>query len=314
MELSQILAALDSINPLLETIRLKESESEWMIKAEQLAVIARHALELNAVAAEVDGVSFQKQPKEFRFLQAIERNLEFLSMEFRDLVTDSIYLKDIDMLELLMEDERFEQTDEDFAAFRFLYPALSNGYLDISKLLLNYEKKDILTKLNRECNILWTMFGVGLVDIFELLLQDGRVTPNFSLLKTLVDDRTISSPELFVKLLLKDGRVNPATNENYALMKAVESRNIYLIRALLEDPRVDPAANRNEPLVIAVNEGDANIAIVSLLLKTGRVILGPTSFYIDPLEFAMKKKATRLVEILAEAYANKERMDSQRSH
>ena len=334
MALSQILATLELINPLLESIRLKESESEsesesedkdelmrgWLIKAEQLAVIARHTLEIDAVAAEADGSSVhqeQKQvkSKELRFLQAIERNLAHLSMKFDDLVINSIDLKDVDMLEMLMEDERFEKIDDEFAAIRFLHPSLTEGNLEISRLLLNYKKKDLVTALRKEEDILQVIIDEGLIDIFEILLKDGRVPPLWRHLRYIIDHRLNSPPAPFVKLLLEDGRVDPGSSHDYAIIEAVKLGKESIVRELLRDSRVNPTAGLNTPLLSALSCGDGNATIVKLLVDSGRVILGPTILNNDdPLEYAKKCGHIRLVEILTEAYANKGRMDSQQSH
>lgn len=350
MALSQILATLELINPLLESIRLKESESEsesesedkdelmrgWLIKAEQLAVIARHTLEIDAVAAEADVEADaeaddssvhqeQKQvkSKELRFLQAIERNLAHLSMKFDDLVINSIDLKDVDMLEMLMEDERFEKIDDEFAAIRFLHPALTGGNLEISRLLLNYKKKDLVTALRKEEDILQVIIDEGLIVIFEMLLKDGRVPPLWRHLRYIIDHRMHSPPAPFVKLLLEDGRVDPGSSNDYAIIEAVKLGKESIVRELLRDSRVNPKAVFNTPLLSAISRGDGNATIVKLLVDSGRVLLGPTILNNvgptilnndDPLEYAKKCGHIRLVEILKEAYANKGRMDSQLSH
>jgi hypothetical protein len=236
-------------------------------------------------------------------------------MKFDDLVINSIDLKDVDMLEMLMEDERFEKIDDEFAAIRFLHPALTGGNLEISRLLLNYKKKDLVTILRKEEDIIQVIIDEGLIDIFEMLLKDGRVPPLWRHLRYIIDHRMNSPPSPFVKLLLEDGRVDPGTSHDYAIIEAVKLGKESIVRELLRDSRVNPKAGFNSPLLLAISCGDANAAIVKLLVDSGRVILGPTVLRDDdPLEYAKKCGHIRLVEILTEAYANKGRMDSQLSH
>ncbi len=64
-----------------------------------------------------------------------------------------------------------------------------------------------------------------------------------------------------VELLLKDPRVDPSSNNNYAIRKASKNGCVKMVGLLLQDSRVDPPSDTIE---VASNHG--HIEIVRLLL------------------------------------------------
>ena len=71
-----------------------------------------------------------------------------------------------------------------------------------------------------------------------------------------------------VRLLLADGRVNPAASDNYAIRLASENGRTDVVRLLLADGRVDPAAKDNYAIREASCYG--HVDVVRLLLADVR--------------------------------------------
>lgn len=67
-----------------------------------------------------------------------------------------------------------------------------------------------------------------------------------------------------VKTLLKDDRVNPSINNNYAIKIACEYNHVKIVELLLDDDRVNPADNDNVAIGIACLNG--HIEVIKLLL------------------------------------------------
>lgn len=72
-----------------------------------------------------------------------------------------------------------------------------------------------------------------------------------------------------VKLLLENGRGNPATADNYAIIVASENGHEKVVKLLLGDKRVNPAASNNMAIILASKYG--NTKVVKLLLADKRV-------------------------------------------
>jgi len=73
----------------------------------------------------------------------------------------------------------------------------------------------------------------------------------------------------FVKLLLKDSRVDPSANDSHAIRWSIRDSNIEIIKLLLEDGRADPSDNNNYAIRYAIEYG--HIEIVKILLNDSRV-------------------------------------------
>jgi hypothetical protein len=71
-----------------------------------------------------------------------------------------------------------------------------------------------------------------------------------------------------VRLLLEDGRADPAAGESQALCAAVGHGSVDVVQLLLSDGRAEPAARDCQALIVAANSGDADV--VRLLLADGR--------------------------------------------
>ena len=72
-----------------------------------------------------------------------------------------------------------------------------------------------------------------------------------------------------VRELLKDSRVDPSADNNYAIQRASKNGHLEVVRELLKDSRVDPSAYDNCAIKVAREKGYRDI--VRELLKDSRV-------------------------------------------
>jgi hypothetical protein len=112
----------------------------------------------------------------------------------------------------------------------------------------------------------------GHTEVVRVLLEDGRADPawndNQVLRTAIVRDRVA-----IVRLLLADGRADPGTGCSYPLRLAALSRRHEVLQLLLEDGRADPAAFDSAALVASAYGGyiDGDFGhTVRLLLADGR--------------------------------------------
>jgi hypothetical protein len=106
----------------------------------------------------------------------------------------------------------------------------------------------------------------GNVDMIKLALEDPKIS--IKNLNSGMTNASIYGHASVVKLLLQDGRADPAIQNNISIRRAAEQGHKEVVRLLLQDPRVDPTANRNGALRNAVVEGHTEV--VKLLLEDGR--------------------------------------------
>jgi len=71
-----------------------------------------------------------------------------------------------------------------------------------------------------------------------------------------------------IKILLKDKRVNPADDDNYAIKRASYNGHLEIVKLLLKDKRVNPADDNNYAIIWASENGHLEIV---KLLKDKRV-------------------------------------------
>ncbi|KNC86258.1 hypothetical protein SARC_01580 [Sphaeroforma arctica JP610] len=72
-----------------------------------------------------------------------------------------------------------------------------------------------------------------------------------------------------VKLLLQDGRADPAARDNTAFVLACRTGRLGVVRLLLQDPRIDPTAQESSAFILAVRKKNRNV--VRVLLQDGRI-------------------------------------------
>jgi len=106
------------------------------------------------------------------------------------------------------------------------------------------------------------------VDRVKILLRDSRVDPsvNNNWAIKWAADRGLTG---IVKALLNDGRVDPAAGNNYAIRWAAGGGHMEVVKALLNDGRADPSAENNNAIIWAAGSG--LVEVVELLLQDPRV-------------------------------------------
>ena len=72
-----------------------------------------------------------------------------------------------------------------------------------------------------------------------------------------------------VKILLKDSKVDPSDDNNYAIRLASQGGHLEVVKVLLKDERVDPSALDNVAIPFASHGG--HLEVVKLILKDSRV-------------------------------------------
>ena len=97
-----------------------------------------------------------------------------------------------------------------------------------------------------------------------------------------------------VKALLSDPRVDPSTDNSYALRWASQKGHTETVKVLLSDPRVDPSAGNNFAIRWASKNGHTEI--VRVLLSDPRVDPSADNSY--ALRWASEKGHTETVNVL----------------
>jgi ankyrin repeat protein len=158
-----------------------------------------------------------------------------------------------------------------------LYHACQNGLVHVAKLLLD--------NINRNSNIDKAIpFACenNEVKIVEFLLKDGRADPAAENNWAIICACCRGSKKI-VEMLLKDGRADPADLGNRAIESACDYGNKDVVSLLLQDNRVTPTANA---LRFACEDED-NTEIVALLLEDGRV---------EPTDDIIRRAATKEIK------------------
>ncbi len=115
----------------------------------------------------------------------------------------------------------------------------------------------------------------------------------------------MSLNELFIKavkehdvevmeLLLKDKRVDPSTDNDFAILRISQTGPVHIIKLLLEDTRVDPGYSFNVAIQYASRHGQ--FEIVELLLKDNRV--NPCDMNNWAIKWASENNHWKIVELL----------------
>lgn len=108
----------------------------------------------------------------------------------------------------------------------------------------------------------------GALNIVKVLLEDGRVNPAAYDNEAIIMAACREDPDM-IKILLGDPRVNPGDSNNQALFSALLRDNRKVVKLLLADPRVNPAARQNEAIIMAASGNRLEEA--KLLLADPRV-------------------------------------------
>lgn len=133
-----------------------------------------------------------------------------------------------------------------------LFWARKNNHIDIIKFILNYPKNSN--------NTLETFFD-----------NPNNVSENPILVIDSILISALNNENLDIsKLLLKDKRVDPSRDKNYALKIACKKGMSEIIELLLKDKRIDPSCDNNKCLFLSLKRKNYNI--VNLLLSDIRVV------------------------------------------
>ena len=145
------------------------------------------------------------------------------------------------------------------------------------------------------------MFGgsvrFGYEEILELLLKDSRVDPsaqnNYAIRFAVKNEH-----EKMVKLLLKDPRVDPSARYNEAIVTVAKNGNEKIVELLLKDLRVDPSAHDNEAIFYSILYNHEKVA--ELLLKDSRMELSKKNSHL--LLRAVENGYDTVIELLLKNY------------
>ena len=136
----------------------------------------------------------------------------------------------------------------------------------------------------------------GHVGVVKLLLKDPRVDPGADNNYAIKWASRNGHVEI-VKLLLKDPRVDPSVDDNYAIKWAADNGHVELVELLLNDPRADPGVDDNTAIGYAAENG--HVEIVELLLNDPRVTPDTRDNY--AIERASQNGHVEVVELLLNA-------------
>jgi serine/threonine protein kinase len=102
-----------------------------------------------------------------------------------------------------------------------------------------------------------------------LPIKSKKTKPEESKLDKAFREAAINGDLATVKTLLREGKANPATSNNEAIIKASGNGHLNVVKALLLDGRANPAAKENEALHRASVKG--YLSIVNALLNSKKV-------------------------------------------
>ena len=131
----------------------------------------------------------------------------------------------------------------------------------------------------------------GFDDIVKLFLADYRI--NFdkgSVISVASKYGRLSA----VKLLLEDGRDNPRTRDNEAIVESCRNNHVEIVKLLLKDPRINPFDQANEAFKTVCARGYTQLA--KLLLEDSRV--DPSDQDDQAFRFACHFGKSEIVELL----------------
>jgi hypothetical protein len=108
----------------------------------------------------------------------------------------------------------------------------------------------------------------GHSDVVRTLLESNRVDPAFNENIAVISAARKGRLDT-VKLLLKDIRIDPTDQDNLAIKVASYGSHPSVVQALLDDGRVDPSVDQNYAIRIAAQYG--HLEVVQILLRDDRV-------------------------------------------
>ena len=199
--------------------------------------------------------------KYYQILNYIQRN----NSNLNKLLYSASKNNQKDLVKFLLADNRTDLKNP-----RSLMVASSKGNINIVKLLLKHGKFNPMDygKIgNMNTNSVLLASLNGHLDVVKLLFDKNLVDP--SIYNKVLENAIDGCHTNMVNMLLDDYNVDPAGNNNYAIIIASVKNCLSIVKLLLKCNNVDPSVHDNEPIKIA--SIFRYIDIVKLLLQDPRV-------------------------------------------
>ena len=187
------------------------------------------------------------------------------------------------IVKMLLEDGRVDPRYENSYSIKF---SCLRGRAEIVRMLLDDGRSDLAHTIDFACS----NYSHNHIAIVEMLLADGRPTPSD---RTLLQTCERGYTDTF-RLLLADGRADPAVDNNVLIRSAYKLGHTDTFRLLLADGRADPAVDNNILIRSACKLGHTDM--VGLLLEDGRA--DPTVDNNYPIGAACSKGHVDIVRLL----------------
>lgn len=142
----------------------------------------------------------------------------------------------------------------------------------------------------------------GFIEVVKILLKDGRMNPNDYALKNSVGQQNIE----IANMLLADPRVDLSYDNSIALREACLRGNTDMVRRILAYPQVDPSAKQNKALENAIRY--RNDEIGAMLLSDARTILSDEELE-NVSSVMVTPKLIRSISVLVSDDRYKERLN-----
>eukprot|EP01117_Protostelium_nocturnum_P014824 TRINITY_DN5683_c0_g1_i1.p1 TRINITY_DN5683_c0_g1~~TRINITY_DN5683_c0_g1_i1.p1 ORF type:complete len:389 (-),score=112.72 TRINITY_DN5683_c0_g1_i1:120-1286(-) len=234
-------------------------------------------------------------PKEFPLVRAINKNrMESLRVILGSKGLDGSYcshalshcLFNVEALQVLLKDGRAKL--EGFNQLKQVLDDREAGG-EILKILLPH----LHLKEEEWEGLLLLALYMNNVTVVETILADGRYDPSSNNNRALITSVEHGNSAI-VQLLLCDKRVDPSMRQNKAIRCAALRGHEQVVILLLADRRVDPTAESNEAIFVAASFGHERV--VRLLMADGRVDISDSNN--RARETAMAKGYVRISKLL----------------
>ena len=193
-----------------------------------------------------------------------------------------------DTVRLLLQDPRVDTS----VGFRV---ACEEDHMGIVELLLDDKLGHVDPSVYNDYELQHSLIMNDVEDVFRMLLPLMSEVQS-GLLLTAIDYGCVD----VVKMLLEDGRVNPAADYNNAIRWASTNGHTEIVRLLLQDPRVDPADDNNVAIRYASEEGHTEIVRLLLAWSNGTKRVDPSADNNYALRYAIKNNHTAIVQMLSQ--------------
>jgi hypothetical protein len=162
--------------------------------------------------------------------------------------------KNVNIIELILKHPDIDPSVYDNHAIIY---ASRTGNIEAVKILLKDPRVNIVTLYN---NALTAAVTNDHINIVKLLIYDSRIT-NDILFSGLYNAVNYGKSKI-VKLLLKDGRVDPSIHNNQLINLALLNKNTYIAKLLLEDSRVKSIFPTDWLLDLHITDSRMGVAIM----------------------------------------------------